>query len=105
MEHNTLGLDFAILDIHLVAAQDNGDVFTDAYQVPVPVWYILVCDTSSNIEHNDGTVALNVVAIAQTSKLFLASSVPHIESDGSFVGVEHKRMHLNTKSGYKSEAS
>lgn len=42
VKHDGLGLDFAVLDIHLVATEDNGDVLTDSHQIPVPVWYILV---------------------------------------------------------------
>ena len=40
-----------------------------------------------------------LVSVAETSELFLASSVPDVEADGSMVGVEHHRVYLNTESG------
>lgn len=43
---------------------------------------------------------LDVVAVTQTTKLLLASSVPHIEPDGSTVSVEDKGVHLHTQCGY-----
>jgi hypothetical protein len=33
MEGNSLGLDLALLDVDLVAGQDDGDVFADTDQV------------------------------------------------------------------------
>lgn len=33
MEGNSLGLDLSLLDVDLVTAQDNGDVFADADEI------------------------------------------------------------------------
>ena len=51
----------------------------------VPVGDVLVGNAGSNVEHDDTALAVDVVAIAQTAKLFLASSVPDVELDGAKV--------------------
>ena len=40
-----------------------------------------------------------LVSITETSELFLTGSIPHVEADGSMVGVENHRVNLNTESG------
>ena len=85
VEGDGLGLDLALLDIDLVAGQNNGDVLADADQVTVPVGDVLVCDTRGNVEHDDTALAVDVVSIAETTKLLLTSGVPHVELDGSEV--------------------
>ena len=40
-----------------------------------------------------------LVSITETSELFLTSGVPHVEADGSVVGVENHGVNLNTESG------
>lgn len=45
----------------------------------VPVGNVLVGNTGSNIEHDDTALAVNVVAIAQTTELLLTSGIPDIE--------------------------
>ncbi len=47
----------------------------------MPVGDVLVCDTGGDVEHDDAALAVDVVAVAQTAKLLLAGSVPHIELD------------------------
>lgn len=47
----------------------------------MPVRNVLVGDTGGNIEHDDTTLAVDVVAITETTKLLLSSSVPHVELD------------------------
>jgi hypothetical protein len=49
----------------------------------MPVGNVLVGDAGGDIEHDDTGLAVDVVTIAETAKLFLSSSVPHIEDDGS----------------------
>ena len=98
MEDDVFCLDFSVLDVHFVPTQNNGDVVADSYQVSVPVRDVLVRDTSCYVKHDDGTLALDVVAVAKSSKLFLTCSVPYIESNGPAVGVEHQRMNLHTQS-------
>jgi hypothetical protein len=57
-----LGLDLAVLDVDLVSAKDDGDRLANPDNVPVPVGHVLVCHARSHVEHDDRTVALNVVA-------------------------------------------
>ena len=49
----------------------------------MPVRDILVRDSGSHVEHDDTALAIDVIAIAKTTKLFLAGSIPNIELDGS----------------------
>merc|ERR1719333_154434 len=100
VEHDRLGLDLPILDVDLVAGEDDGDVLTDPDQIPVPVWHVLVSHTRGHIKHDDGTLSLNVVTIPESSKLLLASSVPDVETDCSSVGMEHQGVDLDSESGH-----
>lgn len=52
-------LDLALLDIDLVTAKNNWDVFADTDKITMPVGNVLVCDTGSNIEHDDSALALD----------------------------------------------
>lgn len=63
----------------------------------MPVWNVLVGDTRRDVEHDDTTLTLDVVAISETSKLLLSSSVPHVETDGTEVGVEGQGMDFDTE--------
>lgn len=56
VEGNTRSLDLSLLDIDLVTAQHDGDVFTDSLQVSVPVGNVLVGDSRCNVEHDDTTL-------------------------------------------------
>jgi len=47
----------------------------------VPVGDILVRYAGGDIEHDDAALAVDVVSIAETAKLLLTSSVPHIKLD------------------------
>ena len=51
----------------------------------VPVGDVLVCDTRGDVEHDDTALSVDVVSIAETTKLLLTSGVPHVELDGSEV--------------------
>jgi hypothetical protein len=79
VEGDGLGLDLALLDIDLVAGQDNGDVLADTDQVTVPVGDVLVGDARGDVEHDDTALAVDVVAVAKTTELLLSSGVPDIE--------------------------
>lgn len=85
----------------------------------MPVGDVLVGDTGGNIEHDDTALAVDVVAIAQTTELLLTSGVPDVELDGAQVlsngkyslepnryralggayGSEAKRVDLDTEGG------
>ena len=47
----------------------------------VPVGDVLVGDAGGDIEHDDAALAVDVVAITETTELLLAGGVPHIELD------------------------
>ena len=99
VEGDVLGLDLALLDVNLVAAEDDWNVLTDARQIFVPVGNVLVGDATGDIEHDDTALPLNVVAVAQAAELLLPGRVPNVKADWSVVGMEKKRMHLNTHRG------
>ena len=54
----------------------------------MPIRDVLVGDTGGDIEHDDTTLSLNVVAITKTTELLLSRSIPHVEADGAEVGGE-----------------
>ena len=56
MKDDGFGLDLPVLDVHLVAAQNYGNVLTHTHQVSVPVGNILVGDTRCDVKHDDGAV-------------------------------------------------
>lgn len=101
VEDDGLCFHLSIFDIHLVPTQNNGDVFTNPYQISVPIRYILVSDSGSYVEHNNCTLSLDIVAISEASELLLASCVPHIKSNGPSICVEDQRVHFHTQSGCK----
>jgi hypothetical protein len=79
VEGDGLSLDLALLDIDLVTAQNDRDVLAHSDQVTVPVGNVLVGDAGCHVEHDDTALSVDVVSIAETSELLLASSVPDIE--------------------------
>ena len=65
----------------------------------MPVGDVLVCDTRGNIEHDDTALAVDVVAVTETTELLLSRGIPDVEADGAQVGVELERVHLDTEGG------
>lgn len=61
--------------------------FSDQRKKPltVPVGNVLVGDTGSDIEHDDTTLAVDVVTITETTELLLTSGIPDIELDSTVV--------------------
>ena len=57
MKDDALGLNFPIFDVHLVATQYNGNVFTDAHQIAMPVGHILVGHSRCHVKHDDRTLS------------------------------------------------
>lgn len=51
----------------------------------MPVGNVLVCDASSDIEHDDTALSVDVVTITETSELLLSSGIPDIELNGTQV--------------------
>jgi hypothetical protein len=119
VEGDLLGLDLAVLHVDLVSNKDDGNVFADANEILVPLGHVLVGDAGAHIEHNDGAVSANatskkdwldqfslwrnmvdlLVAVTETSEFLLAGGVPHVEADGTVVGVEDHGVHLDTEGG------
>ena len=60
MEHDALGLHLPVLDVDLVAGEDDGDVLADPDQVSVPVGDVLVGDPGGDVEHDDGALSLEL---------------------------------------------
>lgn len=54
----------------------------------MPVGNVLIGDAGRDVKHDYATLALDVVPIAKTTKLFLAGSIPDIEYDCAKVGGE-----------------
>lgn len=99
VEGDLLGLDLAVLDLDLVAGEDDGDVLADAGEVAVPVGDVLVGDAGGDVEHDDGALALDVVSVAEAAELLLSGGVPNVELDGAAVGVEDEGVDLDAEGG------
>lgn len=99
VESDFLGLDLAVLDVDLVAAEDDGDVVADTDEILVPVGDVLVGDAGRDVEHDDGALAADVVAVTEPAELLLAGSIPDVEADGAAVGVEGDGVDLDTEGG------
>jgi hypothetical protein len=87
------------LDVDLVTAEDDGDVLAHPLEVTVPVRDVLVGDSRGDVEHDDTALTLDVVSVTQTAKLLLSRRVPHVEADGTEVGVERQGVNLDTERG------
>jgi len=88
MECHRASLHLSFFYVNFVSAQHNGDVLAHTLEVTMPVRNILVCDTRSDVKHDDTTLALDVVTIAKTTKLFLSGGIPDVKTDGAKVGRE-----------------
>ena len=71
MKGDLLRLHLTILDFDLITAKNNGNVFTNTCQVTVPIGYILVRNSRSYIEHDNGALSLDVVPITKTTKFLI----------------------------------
>jgi len=99
VESDGASLHFSLLDIDLVPAQHNGDVLAHSFKITVPVGHIFIRDSRRDVEHDDTTLALNVVSISETAELFLASGVPDVEANSAIIGRERQRMNFDTEGG------
>ena len=59
VEVNCFGLDLALLDIDLVTAENNWDVFADTDKITVPVGNVLVGDSGGKIEHDNTALSVD----------------------------------------------
>ena len=87
------------LDVDLVTAEDDGDVFAHTLEIAMPVGHVLVGDAGGDVEHDDTALTLDVVAIAETTKFLLTGGIPYVEADRAEVGGEGERVHFDTKCG------
>jgi len=92
VEGNGAGLDFPLLDIDFVAAQNDGDLLAHALKITMPVRHVLVRDPARHIEHDDSTLALNVVSIPEAAELFLSRRIPDVKADRAEGGRELERV-------------
>ena len=99
MESDLLGFDLSVLHVDFVAYQDDGDGLADSGQVLIPFRHIRVSDTRAHVEHDNAAVAANIVAVAQTSELLLASGIPNVENDLSVVREERHWVNFDSDSG------
>ena len=68
----------------------------------MPVGDVLVGDAGGDVEHDDTALALNVVAITETTELLLTRGIPYVEADRAEVGREGKRVNLDTEGSYQA---
>ena len=99
MEGDHLSLDFTVDGIDLVTDEDDRDVVADANDIAVPVGYVLVGVTASDVEHDDGAVALDVVTVTEATELLLTSGIPAVEGDLATVGLEGEGVDVDTDGG------
>mmetsp|Transcript_128733 Transcript_128733/g.209774 ORF Transcript_128733/g.209774 Transcript_128733/m.209774 type:complete len:211 (+) Transcript_128733:19-651(+) len=81
--------------VNFIAYQHDRDVWTSTFQIIKPLRHILIGNPRSHIKHDNATLPLHIVAIAQTTKLLLSSSVPDIEYDFTTIRCEAQPVHLN----------
>lgn len=60
VKNNCLGLHLAVFDVYLVATKHYGNIFTNTYQIPMPVRYVLIRDPGCDIKHDDGTLSFRM---------------------------------------------
>mmetsp|Transcript_21868 Transcript_21868/g.55963 ORF Transcript_21868/g.55963 Transcript_21868/m.55963 type:complete len:237 (+) Transcript_21868:203-913(+) len=99
VELNVLRLNLPVLDIDLVAHEHDWNVLAHPHNVSVPIRNVLVGDARRHIEHNDGTLTLDVVAITQAAELFLARGVPNVEGQRAAIRSELEGMDLDAQGG------
>ena len=51
----------------------------------MPVGNVLVCDAGCDIKHDNTTLPVDIVAISESTELFLPGGVPDIELNASIV--------------------
>ena len=99
VEGDHLGLDLAVGGVDLVADEDDGDVVADAGDVAMPAGDVTVGLAGGDLEHDDGAVTLDVVAVTEAAEFFLAGGVPAVEADLTASGEEGEGVNVNTHGG------
>lgn len=83
VEGDLLRLDLTILDLDLVSSEDDGDIFTNTSQVTMPIGDVLVGDTGRHVKHDNRTLALYVVSVAESTKFLWWAEQDSPNKDGS----------------------
>lgn len=99
MKIQTLWLDLTVLNVNLISAQNNWYVAAGAHQITIPVGHILIGGPRGHIEEDNGTLRLNVIALAQATKFFLPGRIPDMELYWSSTRVKFQWMHLHSHGG------
>ncbi len=99
VEGDLLSLDLSVTHVDLVTDEDDGDAFANTGEIFVPLGHVGVSDTGAHIEHDDTTVAADVVTITESSKFLLTGSIPDVEDNISMGGVERHGVDLDTEGG------
>ena len=79
VENNGLCLDFSVFNVHLVSGENDWNVFANSDNITMPVGHVLVGDARCDVKHDDGALALDIVAITEATELLLTGCVPHVE--------------------------
>ena len=88
MKYNGFCLYFSVLDVDFISTQDDWYILADTDQVAMPVRDVFVRHSGCDVEHDNGTLSLNVVAVSESSKLLLTRRVPDVEANRPTVSVE-----------------
>ena len=96
MEGNLLSLDLSVLNIDLITNQANWDAFTYSSEIFVPFGDVFVSDSGADIEHDDSSLASDVVAFSESTKFFLTCGVPDVEFDWAVIGVKDDWVDVDT---------
>lgn len=83
-----LCLDLALLIVDLVAAKNYRYALTNTEEITMPIGNVLVGDARGDVKHDDSKVTIDVVAVTETAKLFLPSSIPDLKLNCTVVGGE-----------------
>lgn len=74
-------------------------------KISMPCGDIFVCQAGCDVEHDNCTLPVDVVAITQAPKLFLTSCVPAVEAELPSVCGEIQRVHFYTNGGCRNSLS
>ena len=99
VESDLLGFDLSVFNVDLVSDQNDGDGLANSGKIFIPFGHIRVSDARAHIKHDNAAVAADIVAIAQTSELLLASGIPNVEYNLTVVSEERHRVHFDSDSG------
>jgi hypothetical protein len=98
VEGDLLGLNLAVTHVNFVADKYDRDGLAHTGEILVPLGHVRISDARADIEHDDATVASNIVSVTKTSELLLTCGIPNIEVDLAVVSHERHGVHLDSQS-------